>query len=558
MPKNINKSNFIIQGSILAFASLIVRIIGVIYRIPLTNILGQQGIAIYSVAFDVYSILLLISSYSLPLAVSKLVSYRVAVGQMKNSYRIFIGALIFSSVVGLTVGTLAFTFADAIMDMWMSPESAVALKVLAPTLVIMSVVGVFRGYFQGLGTMIPTAISNILEQIANAIVSVVAAKYLYDLGKTVTSVSKNFNYPGSYGAAGGTLGTAIGAFIALLFLIFVFNLYKKNINRQNIKDRTKRLESYSYITKILVVTIVPVILSTTIYNISGFIDSGIFHNIMDAKGMDKGLRLTLLGAYTGEYRLLMNVPIALAASLAQSIIPSISASISQGNRGQVLNKVNSAIRFSMVITIPCAVGLAVLATPIITLLFPTDQIISTTTIMLRMGSVSVILYVLSTLSNSVLQGINKMRLPVRHAFISLIIHVILLTLLLYTTNLNVYALVITDVLFALVITVLNAISLSKHLEYRQEVFKTFILPLICAVIMGIFTYFSYKLIYLALSGLIKGHLLNNAISCVFSIIISVAAYGVSLLLFKVVDEGELYSLPKGRTIVKLLKKLHLL
>lgn len=483
MSNKTNHSSFIIQGSILAVSSVLVRIIGLIYRIPLTNILGNKGMSIYGIAFDMYSILLLISSYSLPLAVSKLVASRVAKGQIHNSHRIFLLAIRFSLGVGLAAGAFAYFCADILAGLWLSPESAIAFRILAPTLVIMSVLGVFRGYFQGLGTMIPTALSNILEQIINAIVSVAAAKYLYDFAKTAAASEPDYNLPEAYGSAGGTLGTALGAFSALLLLAVVYFMYRKVIHKKMKRDKDGVTESYSYVFKLLIMTILPVIMSTTIYNISTFIDSGIYNNIMEFNGMEKNLRQELLGMYTGKYRLLINVPVALASALASSMIPSISASVAINNRAQVVYKVNQVLRFCMLITIPSAVGLAVLAKPIINLLFPGSEGVDTTALMLQTGAVSVIFYSISTLTNGILQGINRMRLPVKHSLISLLIHVVLMSVLLLFTDLTIFAVVAADAFFAIIVTILNARALHKHLDYQQEKIKIFILPMISALIM---------------------------------------------------------------------------
>ncbi|OYP28849.1 hypothetical protein CG709_06935 [Lachnotalea glycerini] len=184
-----SESNFIIQGSILAVTSVICRLIGILYRIPLTNIIGDEGNGYYSCAFEVYSIMLLLSSYSLPIAVSKLVSARVAKGQRKNADRIYKGSLIFAGIAGVTVSLVTYFGADFLSGTLMSqPMSAFALKILAPTLVLSAIMGVIRGYFQGLGTMIPTVFSQIIEQIMNAVVSVVAAYYLYSYGKKLDAL----------------------------------------------------------------------------------------------------------------------------------------------------------------------------------------------------------------------------------------------------------------------------------------------------------------------------------------------------------------------------------
>ena len=178
-------SNFLVQGSILAIASIVSRIIGLLYRIPMTNIIGDTGNSYYSAAFEIYNILLIISAYSLPLAVSKLVSARVSKGQRKNAYRIVKGALLLATGTGLTASLILFFGASFFTNMLNTPLSIFALKVLAPTILVVAVLGVLRGFFQGLGTMMPSAISQIIEQIVNAIVSIAAAYILYGYGASM-------------------------------------------------------------------------------------------------------------------------------------------------------------------------------------------------------------------------------------------------------------------------------------------------------------------------------------------------------------------------------------
>ena len=167
-----NNKSFLIQGTILAIAGLLVRVIGLVYRVPLNNILGEEGVGYYSNAYDIYSLLLLLSSLSLPLAVSKIISAKKAQGNIKSCKRIFICSLIFALIVGTLIGGITFIFAEKITFAWGYPSCAPALMVLAPTLFIMTFVGVLRGYFQGMGDMIPTAISQIFEQIINAVISI--------------------------------------------------------------------------------------------------------------------------------------------------------------------------------------------------------------------------------------------------------------------------------------------------------------------------------------------------------------------------------------------------
>ena len=181
-----NGTNFLVQGSILAIASIISRIIGLIYRIPMTEIIGDVGNNYYGCAFDVYNIVLTISSFSLPQAVSKTVSAQVAKGHYKNAYQVFKGAMLFGLGSGLIAALVVYFGAGFFTGTLLkTPYSVFALKVLAPVLVVVAVLGVLRGFFQGLGTMMPSAISQIIEQIANAIASVWAAYVLFGYGTRI-------------------------------------------------------------------------------------------------------------------------------------------------------------------------------------------------------------------------------------------------------------------------------------------------------------------------------------------------------------------------------------
>lgn len=368
--KKKSESGFLVQGSILAIASIISRIIGLLYRVPLTAIIGNNGNSYYSCAYEIYSMLLLISSYSLPMAVSKLVSARVAKGDFKNAFKVFKGAFLFAVCSGIVAMLIVFFGAEMITRLMKTPLSIFALKVLAPTLVVMAVLGVMRGFFQGLGTMMPSAVSQIIEQIINAIVSVWAAYLLADYGNKVGAVLGNGeDYAAAYGAAGGTLGTALGAVFALLFSIFVFATYVPVFKTRMNNSRTKKNESYGSIMRILIMTIVPVLLSTTIYNISSVIDQGIYKNVALLQGSTNRQMDELWGIFSGKYKVLINVPISIASAMAASCVPSLAAAYAKKEAKLVRSRINSSIRFIMVIAFPCAVGIGVLASPIMQLLF---------------------------------------------------------------------------------------------------------------------------------------------------------------------------------------------
>ena len=424
-PKNTKtgskKDDYIVQGAILAAAAVLTKIIGVVYRIPLTNILGDEGNGFYGYAYQVYAIALMLSSFSLPTAVSKLVSARMAVRQRRNAFRVFLCSLAFAVAVGLVISLAIFFGAGAISTYAMrSPLSVYALRVLAPGLLIVAVMAVIRGYFQGLGTMVPTAISQILEQVVNAVVSIVGASVLIGIGTRAGEASGEELLGPAYGAAGSTLGTVMGSLAGLLFVLFVLWLYRGGIRRQLKHDRTKRVESYSSLLKALLFTAIPIVFSTAIYNINQIIDLTIFNHIMSSQGYVEQEYMALQGIYTGKYDTLINVPMAIANALGASVVPSLTAAVANGTKQQVNDKINQTLRLTMLIAIPSCVGYFVLASPIMVLLYNDDS--ATPAQLLMMGSIVVVLYGLSSVSNSILHGLNRMTAPAKNAGISLVVH----------------------------------------------------------------------------------------------------------------------------------------
>lgn len=548
---NKKKNNFIIQGSILGIAGILVRIIGLIYRIPLNNILGEAGIGYYSTVYDIYSFLLLISSLSLPLAVSKLVSARVGKGEHKNALKIFGGALLFATVTGLIVALVAFFGAGFLAQLYKIPSATLAIKVLAPTLVMVSMVGVIRGYFQGLGSMIPTAISQIIEQIANAIVSIVAAKQLYLLGTKIDLANGTTDLATVYSVAGGTLGTCLGAAAALAFLAFTYLLYRNNNARYIRKDKAKYELEYSEIMRLIVITVVPVLLSTTVYNLSNMTDSAIYTNIMGRVfGNGEDQMMAMWGVYSGKYKLLTTIPIALSSAMASSIVPSIATSMVRGEKGLVVNKIDAAIRFTMLIAIPCGIGLTALGRPILQMLFNSGSLLEETVLLMCFSVFTVTSFSLSTITNSVLQGIDRMKIPIKNAAISLGVHIIILPIILIVFKLDIYGVVLADCIFAFVICMLNDKAIRRYSGYKMKTYKVLFLPLVASIIMGLVASIMYDVANMAIK--------SNTICTSFAIVIAIPVYAVTLILLRVVDEEMLLNMPKGAMLVKIVKKCKLL
>lgn len=543
------ESNFVVQGSILAAAGIIVRLIGILYRVPMTNIIGNEGMGYYTTAFNVYNIILILSSYSLPLAVSKMVSASIAKGQYRNSVRILKAALVYATIVGGTACYIIWHFGDFFADtVFNMPFSVYALRTLAPTIWIMAYLGVLRGYFQGHGTMVPTAFSQIFEQIVNAVISVTAAGVLFKVGIDSNRVYQTTGYPEAFGAAGGTIGTGAGALAAFLFVLLVFALYRPIVKRRCKRDRSGVRDSYGHISTTFFFTAVPVIISSTVYNISSVIDNSMMSYGMEALGRGTEF-LSLWGIYNNKYMLLVHVPLAMANSLSSSLIPSLSGAVARKERSAVLAKTGLVIRFAMLIAIPAAVGLTVLALPINNLLFRNegnDQ----AAVMMLVGSSAVVFLSLSTVTNAILQGINHMSTPIKNAAISLFLHVIALYVMLMVFKMGIYSVLFSNILFALFMCILNGLAIKKYLRYRQEIRKTFVLPAIASAIMGAVAYGVYKGVYL-----ITG---SNVLSMVFTLVAAVAVYSILLLKLRCIEEDELYTMPGGVKLIRIARRFGLL
>lgn len=542
-PSSKKKSNILVQGGTLAAASLISRFIGLLYRIPMTNIIGDGGTACYSQAFEIYNIILILSSYSLPTAVSKMVAVRRAKREYRNSYRIFLGSMLFAIVSGGIAACVLFFGADFFAGILNSPGSVMPLKILAPTIFCSAIMGVLRGFYQGKETMIPTAVSQVIEQIINAFVSVGAAAYLMRRHSASADIE-------SYGAAGGTLGTLIGALTGLVFLAFVFFAYYPTLAKQNRRDMSGYQESYHKIFKVLILTIVPIIFSQTVYQISSVIDNGMFGTIMvQGKGMLVSLKEELIGNYNGKYKLLVTVPVSIATAMATSLVPSIVAALAKGAMTEVKRKIHIVVKFNMIIAVPAAIGMTVLAKPIILLLFPSTNVDMAANLV-TYGSVAVIFFSLSTVTNAVLQGINYMRLPVIHSGISLMIHVVIVYLCLQVFNMSIYGLVIGNITFPLVVCILNWISIGRKINYKQEVVKTFLIPLLSALIMGILA----KITYIGIHQMVR----SNLLGIFAALIVALVSYFLALIGLKGVTEDEFYEIPKGATVIRFAKRFHLM
>lgn len=548
--KSSSKTNFLAQGTILVIASFVAKAIGMIYRIPLTHILGDDGNGYYSTANEIYTIILMISSFSLPLAVSRLVAEREYAGEVKNSYKVLICSLRFAAVTGGILSILTFLLGGVITKYVMGVELAsYALRVLAPAIFLFALTGVLRGFFQGHGTMVPTAVSQIIEQIINAIVSVAGAYVMLQYGLKLGEKKGDAELGTALAAAGGTFGTVASVGVALLFMIVIYLGYRNGFKRRMKKDKTRRRESDRAIYRAITYTILPIVLSTLVYNISTIIDQGVFNHILAGMGFTQKQYATVWGIYSGKFRVLMNVPLSIASCLAPSVVPALTEAMANNDLREAGLRTRDTIRYTMVFTIPCAVGMAALARPIMMMLYGNNDSLALAAGIMQSGALLTVLLALSTLTTGILQGLGEMQAPLVHAATAVAIHLGCLVLFVVKFKWNIYGVVYANIIFGLIICLLNARSIRKKLHYRQEIKKTFLVPVIAAGVMGIAAYLVHRVFNL---------FAGNTISTILAVCVGAVVYGICLVKLGGILEREIRRLPKGDLLADILIRLNIL
>lgn len=519
------------QASILAIAGILVRIIGLLYRSPLTKLITTEGIGYYSSAYEIYALILLISSYSIPTAISKLLSEKLVLNQYNNVQKILHCAFIY--ILAISGGAAIITFFIAPLGI-VPANSVPALRVLCPTIFLSGLLGVFRGYFQAHQNTLYTSISQIIEQLFNAFVSIAAA-YLFIQPYLEVGGSKL----ASIGAAGSAIGTGAGVLVGLIYMILI---YLKRHNDLIIKNDPDPYEdSYHDIFKMILHIVTPIIIATCIYNSVSTFEMYLFYFV---EGSGKKA-VTLWGVYIGEFMVLRNVPVALASAMSTASIPAISSSWTIKDYKSTRANIKTGIRITMLVLIPAAAGMSALAYPIMGILFPQEETIKIATHLLQFGSISIVFFGLSTLTNGILQALGEVNIPLKNAAFALVVHCIFILALLYFTNLGLYALLIGNCLYSLHVCILNQRALRKITRFKQEIKRTYLLPLFASLIMAVCVYGCYYGLFMLTKQVF--------IPLIISIIVGIIIYFIIIFYLYSDHPEELSSIPYA---TRIMRKLH--
>ena len=532
--RTIKKETFM-QGVVtIMFSQILIKVLGLIYTLYLTNRdgFGDAGNAIYASGYQIYALLLTVSSIGVPNAISKLVSERLAVGDNKGANRIFKVALVTFGTLGAIGSMLLFFGAHAIAYSWTQiPESELTLVALAPAIFFVSISSVFRGYFNGRRTLKITARAQTLEQIFKTIFTIGIVEIVAYATSTSTEMM----------AAGANVATTLATFSSFAYLFMYYRLKRKEIGNEIQSSTNYKYENVKTIVKNILMVSIPLTLSSIMTSFNKNIDSFTVKRILSGY-MPADIATKLYGQLSGKVDTVTNLPLAINIAFATALVPAISAAKAKNDRESATKRTSFSLLTSMLIGLPCVVGMIVFAQPILNLLYPNAN---EGALLLQLISVSVIFSILDQTINGALQGFGKVMVPATALGIGCLVKLVLNIILLKIPFFNVYGAAIGSiachaVAFAIVFNVLK-----KYVKLDLPFNKFVIKPAIATTIMAVCSY----TLYLLMDRIISGGL-ATIIAMLFAIVIYLAA----VVALKIYNKEDIYMLPKGDKIYKFLEK----
>ena len=542
------KTSFVQGATILGIAGLFVKAIGAVYRIPLANIL-KEGITYYDYAYPIYAWLLVISSAGLPSAISKMVSERVATGDVLGAKRVFTTALKILTIIGVVTSVLLLLFSGLISRLIEAEPTKLSFMALAPALLFVSIMCAYRGYLQGMQCMTGTAISQVIEQVFKLLVGFSLAYILV----------KRYPERLELASMGALIGVSVSEFVALAVIKFY---YDAKMHRGTLPVCTRgttlaqSIESSSSITKKLLSIAIPITIGASIMPLTGIADSAFITKILRARNETFGMdTASALEAARTSFRVLrsyvtplINMPAVLTLALSMSLVPAISQATAKRDRRTVHRAADTGIKLSMFIGAPCAVGLFVLGGPIMAMLYnavrESSEIYAQAQNVMYYAATGVLFLSLVQTLTGIIQGMGKPRIPVFFLAVGGAVKIISMIVLMKFTNMGILGAALSTVLCYAIAAAGDTFFVLHYTQMRISYADTFIKPLFSSVLMGLVVYFVHKL----LSNM--GHL---TIGTVFAICVGVVVYLGAMILLRPFNATDLEFLPKANLFAKIFR-----
>ena len=544
---NEKKQSFMGGVTVLAISTVFVKLCGALYKIPLNNILGDEGIAHFMSAYNIYSFLLTLSTTGLPLALSKLISEANATGRTNQVRRCFRTALVLFAVLGI-VGTAAMLLFTSELAAWMNNSMAYwPIKALGVSVFCVSIMCAYRGYAQGHQNMVPTAVSQFLEAFFKLIIGLPLAWYFIKSGMGL-----------DIGAAGAIIGVSFGIVVAMLFMIV-----QQRRNRPRQLRGSDTPESYGVILRRLLGLGIPITIGQAGMSLLNLLDQKIIMGqlqtlterqiaageiaAMTAAEIEKASS-ALYGQYTFSSTL-FNLPSSFLPAVAISLIPAISVAVTRREHGEVNRVVTTSFRLIGLLALPAGVGMSVMAGPILQLLYPAQTAAATAaTYHLQILGVASAFVCVMLLTNSIMQAHGKVYLPIITMLIGGTVKVIINYTLVGNPDINIKGAPIGTLVCYALVAVINLAIVHRMLEKKPNYFAIFFKPVLASAVMGAAAWASFGLI----SRVLSGGYAAMALSTLLAIGIAVVVYFILVLALRMITAEDLKMIPKGEKLAKIL------
>lgn len=522
---NKKKNNFVFGAAILSGAGILSRVMGLGYRVVLIRLIGAEGMGIYQMAYPLYTIMLVVSRSGIPVALAKMVAGRLAKGKNKDAYRIFTIARILSIIIGLLSSiTMALLAGPLISILRLDPRAYYAILAISPAVFIVSVMASYRGFFQGMQDMKPTALSQLLEQFVRTITMILLAYLLLPLGL-------------NYAAAGASFGAVTGAIAGLIALIYIY--YKRRGTIFEFFNEGNELSEYKVkpIATELTKLAIPITIGALVQPLMSLVDWIFVPQRLQAAGFIMGEVTTLYGRLTTVAMPLVQFPTVITVSLATSLVPAISEAFELKNQNLIYHRTTTAIRLTYMLGLPAAIGMFVLSGPLTDIIYNEPQAAS----ILAVVSWGVIFITLQQTSSAILQGIGRTDLPAKNLFIGAGFNAIINYTLTGLPAFNIHGAALGTVVGFAVAALLNLKSVYKELGFLFGDKRRFIYPSIVALFMGIITYISKELLFNIF--VLEGFMMEFAV-LILLVGIGVVSYFILLIYAGEIGYDELKFIPK--------------
>jgi stage V sporulation protein B len=539
--------------TILSAASIINKLLGVLYVPIYTLILGNYGNGIYEQGYKIYQLVFVITNTGMPIALSKIISEQVASEKYSLSYKTLRISTVMLTTAGMATSLLMAVLAMPLANMMHSPEAYLTIIALSPAMIFTAIGCIYRGYFQGRSNMVPTSVSQVIEQAVNCALTIIFAWVMYKYGvsvaaaKGITDEAGIFAQAAVYAAAGATVGTTAGALASTLYLL---RTYRKN--RDEILREAKLNGAYgqeptnkSIVKKILNYA-VPVTLGSVAIYATQLIDVMNIKTRLIAAGFTDFEATSMYGILSTQYNKVLFIPVAFATALQTAILPSISAAHAVNDKALLHKRIYGCIKTIMMIAVPSAIGLTAMAKPIINLLFfksPDGWDL------LMMGSWTLVLISLVSVQTSILQGIGKVYVPTVHMVIGLVLKLIVNYTLIAVRPINIKGAIIGNAVCYIFAAFMNYRAIKKYTGVKLSVKRLFNRPLSVSLIMGLIVYLVYHGLTVMTGWLIKSLYIQNLVCCALAIAAGVLVYYLLMIVARGLTAKDIRSFPMGNRIL---------